>query len=205
MKSTSISGFILAFLLLSSAFASDNQTLITQNQKRNSFQNRTESDYELLAGIGIAYSMLDGLSFTAGKYLNEDTVLELEIFAGNDDEETNSPKSIFGLSVNAKKFVGNSFYIRPGLFYGNYKEENTRPEILEDERSSFRRSDLGVSFMIGNQWQWEAFSMGVDWFGVQYGALNLSKSGKADWGDFLIDQKHWVSFTLLRLNLGASF
>jgi hypothetical protein len=66
--------------------------------------------------------------------------------------------------AHLKFFIGNSFYVRGGL---DQREFNYRyNDSAAGNSSGFDSKSLAVSASIGNQWQWENFTMGCDWLGI---------------------------------------
>ncbi len=181
-----------------------------------SAKNRVGQQFELMLSLGVNYSDA-GAGLTGGYYFNPNSILELELFSSEDDSRddvnndykysnVNFRQTTDAVSANWKYFTGNSFYIRPGIFYVDYQYK-TEGYIFGN--SDISRKDLGVSFGIGNQWQWENFTIGCEWIGLQAGMLNLSRSGRDNTLFSDIDgrgtDRDWKSASLLKLNIGASF
>jgi hypothetical protein len=205
-----------------SILAQTEETSTSVQEKQNnqfsddSANNRVNKQFELMLSLGINFSDA-GAGVTAGYYLNPNSIIEAELFTSEDDskdEVNNSYKysnvnfrqTTDSFSANLKYFTANSFYIRPGLFYVDYQYKS-EGYLFGD--ADITRKDLGVSFAIGNQWQWENFTIGCEWIGIQAGVLNLSKSGRDNTLFSDIDGRSkdnsWASASLLKLNIGASF
>lgn len=167
-----------------------------------------------LTGIGPSYATNRGLS--AGYFLNRNMLLVVEAMGGSLDSADSfsflSSVEIKGRSAGAhfKHFVGNSFYYRIGLDWRQEKYNYT--DLLSPGTASFETSSLGITFNIGNQWQWKNFNLGCDWVGI---TTPISKSIKnevytgslssaiiQDDQEILTDD---ASLNLLRFYLGASF
>lgn len=91
-------------------------------------------------------------------------------------------------SVFAKLFKGDSFYITPEVFYINRTDFNKNDS---DEKVTH----LGIGIRLGNQFQLENISLGVDWVGI----------GK---GIFIFENDHSVppyTVTLLNTYVGFAF
>jgi hypothetical protein len=85
------------------------------------------------------------------------------------------------LSVDLKSFWGNSFYTRVGFSkrdydfsWDVYPTDDDGTISFETERLSAKTSSTGLELGLGNQWQWNSFSIGADWIGVY---IPLSSSG----------------------------
>lgn len=85
------------------------------------------------------------------------------------------------LSIDLKSFWGNSFYTRAGFSKRDYdfswdvyptdEEGNIG---FETETLTAKTSSMGLELGLGNQWQWNSFTIGADWVGVY---LPLTSSG----------------------------
>lgn len=152
-------------------------------------EERANKKYQLSMQGGHDYKVY-GASFMASKFLGSEELLGLKVGVANDGDDH---QTIFALHY--KRFVGNSFYFAPELYYLNYTETDHSPTLLDyaDERATA----LGLGIRIGNQWQWENFTLGCDWIGV---GSNLVHFRRTD--DFLSLP---FTFTLLNLQAGWSF
>ena len=65
-------------------------------------------------------------------------------------------------------------------------------------RTSF--ADTGLGLKIGNQWQWDSFTMGCDWVGVSKSLAMLEQNGDKD-----ADYPNATNVTLVNFYLGATF
>lgn len=174
-----------------------------------------------LVGVGPTYATSYGL--TAGYFLNRNMIFFAEIMTGNLDSDSFldsnytsfSTINIDGRSIGAhfKHFVGNSFYYRAGLDlrFIEYKFSHS-----SGDQASFKGTSLGLTFNIGNQWQWKNFTLGCDWIGLtvpmsdNYKDEQLTTGGSSfyDPQDFEDDKDTLLGDTtlnVLRFYLGASF
>lgn len=83
-----------------------------------------------------------------------------------------------GVELSFKQFFGNSFYLTSGLRHQNITVSDSNRSIFYEEdyyawEAKGNRSSALLA--IGNQWQWENFTMGVDWIGL---GLPLASSSK---------------------------
>lgn len=119
-------------------------------------------------------------------------------------------------------FFGNSFYLSTGVRHQNISvSDSDRSIFLEDDYYTWEAEGTRTSALlaIGNQWQWENYTMGVDWigFGLPF-ASNAKEKALTNGTDLssksanrnLIEQIKKENFkdtyaVLLRFYLGASF
>lgn len=103
------------------------------------------------------------------------------------------------LAVYAREFVGNSFYLEAGLAthqkhvrtldYTYDFRANGSLGVAYYEEQKYTRSDFGVLFGIGNQWQWENFTLGCEWVGayVPIGAAGFASKAQRHYDNGLIE------------------
>jgi hypothetical protein len=107
------------------------------------------------------------------------------------------------IEVALKHFTGNSFYIRPSLYLRS--QQFADDEEYDTASNSYLATDItdyqtiGIGFNIGNQWQWENFTLGCNWIGIRKDITTLNKDGPGT------DGYNEVSAELLNFYLGASF
>src|SRR5690606_28780744 len=83
------------------------------------------------------------------------------------------------IEARAKFFVGNSFYLTGGAgqrtftFTSELTPLDGGPEFSAEAKAT----TLGATFAIGNQWQWDYFTLGLDWIGY---FLPISQSGDSE-------------------------
>ncbi len=78
-----------------------------------------------------------------------------------------------------RKFFGNSFNVSGGLIYGAITdtklvgEESTGANECSYSgcQNNLEYSEIRSYFAIGNQWQWDYFTLGCDWFGIALSPL----------------------------------
>lgn len=136
------------------------QFVIAENPK-SSKEYREANKYEVSLAYGPDYKEITK-QLIFGYMLNEDNSLNLKL--GYTDNQ--SSKHWRHVQLNAtfqyKKFISNSFYYSPELVYLDYRA------IYSEENSSAsgdRFNGMGVGVRIGNQWHWDHFTLGCDWFG----------------------------------------
>jgi hypothetical protein len=174
-----------------------------------------------LLGMGAAPTGSTGVSI--GKFINRNQLILLDFMNGSGsgkffwvseyEVKTNSVGAYF------KHYTGNSFYYRAGLDYNRTEYKHTYRSTYNSDwnsNASFDGQSLNVGFAIGNQWQWENFTLGCDWVGVSVPvssqisneSLNSGSLSLFDRKDLEDDEDLYVRnghAQLLRFYLGASF
>ena len=162
--------------------------------------------------IGFAVSPVPSLGINAGYYLGRNSVLQLE----HSDGVMNYVFFDIGATtttLNYKHFFGNSFYLKAGAGYRKIEIKNARL-LFVDIKEVGSVENVVAEVAIGNQWQWETFTLGCDWVGLMTPISTISKKydkGSAKGQDAVDLDNSWnrmanvTSGELLRLYLGASF
>ena len=149
------------------------------------------------AGFGLRSQMREGkLGFSL--FLDPNTVLQFNLFSlrGDINEETDMEvdgdrvylmgvkTKLKGSAVSGlyKRFFGNSFYAGAGLDFskveGTYyisRDVLGTDDNLETDLGHYAKTSLDLR--IGNQWQWNNFTLGTDWVGLLL-PLNVEKEFK---------------------------
>lgn len=118
-------------------------------------------------GVGpISYSTQ---GFIAGYHVSPNQVLQVELTSGGDrwgDNTSRSDGKTMGFYY--KQFNGNSFYFKTGLEYSTLDRYYNYGWIsnVASDGYSYKGSKVSASISIGNQWQWENFTLGCDWIGI---------------------------------------
>ena len=176
--------------------------------------NRDGKQYTLNAAItGYSFGAASN-SIEAGYHLDADKVISLQYSdlkngTGDDKNSEDEVDRLWAkdgvgsaISVNFKNFVSNSFYIKPGVYYRDQTkvEETTSSfgELLSSKYSEFK--DMGVEFRIGNQWQFENFTLGADWVGITR-TLNIMEQK----GTYKYSAEDLSAANLLNFYLGYTF
>jgi hypothetical protein len=191
----------------------------TYAYERTSAFNREDKSMLVTAQLlGTSVSPVPMMGINAGIYLTGDLIAQLEyghgtLGLGFFDIRADT------LGANLKLFTGNSFYFKGGLIYRQVYVDNVSCILCEDKtpRDAGSASSLGIEGAIGNQWQWETFTLGVDWLGVvapvavlktenKYdSSSSKSESTKQEINEVWNDVAKAVNLSLLRFYLGASF
>jgi len=215
---------LLVFLSSALAWASSSNVQVMKAPQDivyegTSEHNRMDKQYSLnLVALGFGPSVATSSGVNAGLFLDRNNLLELEYVSGrpltidwgNSYDHLDSKTSSFG--VHLKHFAGNSFYVRGGLDYRMADYDYTYNYSSTDKgESKFNGDSIAATVIIGNQWQWQNFTLGCDWIGV---ALPITSQVKSESvvGDkpyyFEKDKDTLLKKTatvLLRLYAGASF
>ncbi|MNT16573.1 hypothetical protein D3C72_1516840 [compost metagenome] len=146
--------------------------------------------------------------------------MQVELSKGSSktgDKETDGINEREGTTVGAyvKKFVSNSFYAKGGAEYTKVKYDNDYLWNFSGNSDAygFEANVLSAGLVIGNQWQWENFTLGCDWIGL---TLPVSHEVTSEYSDSYALAKKYnkedqetllenASATVLRFYVGASF
>jgi hypothetical protein len=182
---------------------------------------RLNKKYSVVAQLfGMGPSLLAGSGIQASYMLDRNSAVFVEYLG---QEINNSPNNIDyttritgnSLGVHYKKFNGNSFYYHMGIDYRtvNFSHSYVDQTLNYDYSFSGNVTSLGIA--IGNQWQWESFTLGCDWIGLsrsigsnktsesihQVGTSSAAHDLKNDEDAYFAQ----ASVYLLRFYLGATF
>jgi hypothetical protein len=225
--------FLLACLvaMIASPALAAESSMSMEAPRSSSAENRLDKNVSLLVSpVGVGPATLAEQGGILGVFLTPKTILQLELSAGN----TSGNAFLFSgneykihsqtASLAVKRFMGNSFYFRLGADYRqlNYAEKYESSiswfgEERYKENFEFNADSWAGSLVIGNQWQFESFTIGCDWFGAALPFANTVKSEtySSNGGDAasvkksLEDEKKHrlndVAYMGLRFYLGASF
>lgn len=173
----------------------------------------------LALGVGPSRGTTSGI--IASFFIDHNSLIDLEFLNGKayDWDLTFSKYEIqtrsFGLHY--KRFFGNSFYVRGGLDYRTVDYNYTFNDIFNPntifERNSFKGTSLSATILIGNQWQWDYFTLGCDWIGFSqpfsHQVDSESATGSSPDPIYLKSEENYFlksSVTMaLRFYLGISF
>lgn len=164
-----------------------------------------------ILGLGPNAALTRGLYL--GKFLDRSSMIYLDVLGQNYQAYFSDTELDFGsIGLHYKKFHSNSFYYVLGGDYRSVKYEINDP--LPYSAGSFKSTSWVFSASIGNQWQWENFTLGCDWVGTsvvlshQYSEEDKDSLDIYDRTDFEND-KEWFTerntLHLLRFYLGYSF
>lgn len=108
--------------------------------------------------IGLTFFPVSGVR--GGYFVNPDLVVQGAYATG--EATLGSLKFTKTVAeVGAKQFFGNSFYVDGNLAYENFAIDTE----IGTASAKGSVTSTGLSAHIGNQWQWDGFTMGCDWLG----------------------------------------
>jgi len=157
-------------------------------------------------GVGPLKNYGNGLAF--GKFLSSDLILFIEGVNGGMNLFLDDGRGkVWSIGGHAKYFVGNSFYWRGGIdsVSTSYRCSN-RATWFSFCGDDFDAQSAVISISIGNQWQWENFTLGTDWIGFGT-SFPLSSAATGAEGGAVPDHygKVGSAGSLLRFYLGFAF
>lgn len=124
-------------------------------------------------------------------YLDSDRIIQLEVLNTKSNWQyygtwgSRTDISGLNLGIHFKQHTGNSFYFKGGADYSafdyNYKYVSYSGTAY-DEGYSFKGRKVSASVAIGNQWQWENFTLGCDWIGWSV-PITYSTSDEKSYGN----------------------
>ncbi|MFN7454198.1 MAG: hypothetical protein ACK5RO_06010 [Pseudobdellovibrionaceae bacterium] len=231
------SAALLSVLAFTSVSHSETENIVLTKRTKEIYENSSEANRMNKNGtilvnlVGVGPGGAGGTGLAGGLHLDRNKLLLAEIRGGkgaitrsysssNGFESTSgeSESTINQIGLHYKQFVGNSFYFRMG---GDYSQVDFKYDFdmagssSSDFKSKFEGEALHANFTIGNQWQWENFTLGCDWVGLASPVYSKVKSQSLtgnplaqDRQDFEDDKKMLLtggSAVLLRLYLGATF
>lgn len=213
---------VLSFTSLAwSAPRSKTRVKITQKDEGLSQKNREGKKFGVnVTPMGLTHNALSS-SIEGNYFFRKDTIFSLQYTdmqsgLGTIDEEKYSADELnvwkrngkgMSISGGVKQFFGNSFYAKGEVYYRNQDHINktgskikpgTINEWVVTYKETGRIEDIGFSFKVGNQWQWDNLTVGCDWFGLNRNFNTISKRGS-------LEEEDINTINLLNLYVGASF
>lgn len=222
-----------SFSIVSFAATEDDVVIVKRSAKEiyedSSEANRIGKKFDIhytLLGVSANYAPAQGIG--VGYYVERNKQILIELRKGKgtynryryesyngSSKEWSTDAQITQIGAHFKHYVGNSFYYRVGADYNtvDYKYDLSGSYFSDTKSSYFKGTAVVGSFVIGNQWQWENFTLGCDWIGLAspltYSITGVTKpSSESEKSDLENDQRMYVtesSGILLRFYLGASF
>lgn len=161
-----------------------NETIVIRKEPAVIYQN-TSSYYRINKKLNINAQLFgggpvktSGPGLSVGYFIDRNSLVLLELTNGQtsyflsnswaDNYEFNEKIKSTSLGVHFKKFTGNSFYWKIGLDYSRLTAENSYKKwsFTGTNYSTLEGNLLTASLSLGNQWQWENFTLGCDWIGI---------------------------------------
>lgn len=209
-------------LLSSLIFSFAAQAQYPSPRKRSS-ENRIDKDITInYMALGIGPSRSGSIGGNFGVFLTSDSQIDLEIVNGKELlENWFSWSSSYDIKTSSagihyKQFLGNTFYMRFGGDYRKVDYHYTNKDIFTGDlltENRFKGTSVAATVLIGNQWQWENFTMGCDWFGfafpISHSVESESATGSVPNVQNLEDNKDYLlknpTALAVRFYIGASF
>lgn len=134
----------------------------------SSRENRAGLKYQAALGLG-QLELASGYGLKLARFIDEKRLVGLDLKVGvQSEEDSERDQRETSIGVNYKHFLGNSFYLNPKIFYLNWS--NPREGFPESNLTT-----LGAGLVLGNQWQWERFTLGFDWLSLNKNLIFFRK------------------------------
>lgn len=181
----------------------------------SSEHHRVGKDYQIdwqILGLGPNPVFTRGLYL--GKFLSRNSLIYLDILGQHYETYFSDTEiDVSSVGLHYKKFHSNSFYYVLGGDFRTVKYE-VNDNFPYYSEGGFKSQSLVFSMSIGNQWQWENFTLGCDWVGTSIVLSHKYLEEDTDLLDVydksdLENDKEWLTengtLHLLRFYLGYSF
>jgi hypothetical protein len=165
--------------------------------------NREDKKFMAVMSWGSNYSTSSG-GLTLSYFLDSDSLINLSYFDLSDDNTvTDDYDDGTAIELSFKQFNGNSFYFQVYGYYRSIEEtDRTNSFLFSSPDGFYRLKDAGLGIKIGNQWQWDNFTIGCDWIGLGRRIAKFSEEGSTRVFSFTSERTH---VTALNLYLGFAF
>ncbi|MBY0412546.1 MAG: hypothetical protein K2Q18_00200, partial [Bdellovibrionales bacterium] len=173
----------------------------------SSAENRENLKYQITGSfLGHEYVAWSPLTISLGYFIDPDNILiaRYSNYNGSDSVwDNDNSESLRAVTLGVRHFFNNSFNIMPTVYYRRSTKEGDY-SIFSGTHGKLTYEDVGIGVRIGNEWQWQNFTLGCDWVGVGRTAIKINdqKTG-GSWDDFDSDREYTV--TLASFYLGFSF
>lgn len=165
-------------------------------QEGTSLKNRENRSWQLAIGPGIEFG-IPSLSLNIARFLSQNSVLNLRYSYRNNYNSDDGEKDLRAIKFGVKQFAGNSFYYQPNISYRNVTHVTT---------VDYNYKDINLGVRIGNEWQWENFSFGVDWLGFNQHIIKIDETIKPEGPvPSSIDIEKALTFDFLGIYFGYTF
>ena len=172
-------------------------------QNQSSLENRKDLKYQTTLSImGADYSgFRRNFTLAVGYFLNDKNLINLRYTfqnssgAQDNSSTTDYPETTRAIAVGDRYFFGNSFNTLASIFWKDHSKFD------RSNGRTYKFKDYGVGVRLGNEWQWNNFTMGCDWFGINHSLVKVSDTFPAT--SFGLDRE--LTFAFLNFYLGYSF
>lgn len=154
----------------------------TPTRKKTSAEVRKSQNVAVMFGHGFEYtdfttSIKVGL-IQDNRILTLKTAFSSHIIGGNSSFGIDETAAV---SVGAKFFVGNSFYLGTKIYYRHYSmDRSNEVDSWFNGTKKYTYDDIGAGFLLGNQWSFNKFTIGCDWFGINNTLITVKEEGRSD-------------------------
>jgi|GEM_PF-1911374 len=170
-----------------------------------------------LMPIGFSSYSINQAGVNVGFFISGQSQILLSVAGGNSDpcladsfSTCKAEDRSFGVAY--KQFFGNSFYMQAGVSQHATKYSKDYDDGLSPYEIGFEEDVTAADILIGNQWSWSSFTLGVDWFGVSapinYKIKNgyyTGAGGSDEYDEKVKDYEGRTNAYLTRLYVGFSF
>lgn len=175
----------------------------TDKQNQTSLENRKNLKYQMIvAFLGAEYSGFhNNVAIGAGYFVDSENLINLRYSFQNsgglttNDSTTDYPETLRAFTLSDRHFFGNSFNVMGSAYW----KQHTKFDRTNANTYLFK--DFGLGLRLGNEWQWQNFTMGCDWFGLNHSLIKVKNTFPNT--RFGIDQELTAAF--LNFYLGYSF
>jgi len=155
-----------------------------------SMANRDNKKYQVNATLfGNSFDSTS-TAFEIGKFRDANSIISLQYESispyhnysseegdmGEDDNLIEDEGKGYAVNFTIKKFTSNSFYYKAGIYYRKQTLFSRDFNSVTNSYDRYDFTDMGASFRIGNQWQWDEFTLGCDWIGFSKSIATLDET-----------------------------
>ena len=155
-------------------------------------------------GLFLYNSFGCGAGLQVGFYVSSNTLIEADLLvAAAILPDLPVSKST---SVGVRQFITGSLYLKGALRYRDLHFLNPILPYDSDFIDRPAQQDMGLEPAIGNRWQWDRFTLGLEWVSVYYPVV-LAKAERVYTtdGHRKLDTSTMADVRYIHLQLGASF
>lgn len=162
-------------------------------------ENRKNLKYQTtIAVLGSEYGSFNPITASLGYFIDHNSLISFR-YSNHNISDVAVVEKMRATTLGFRNFLGNSFNIMPTVYW--------RRTNIDDTQTANRRfiyEDFGIGVRLGNEWQWENFTMGCDWIGMNRALKVLNKDNRSK-TFFDSDDKESINMTFLSFYLGYSF
>ena len=222
MRSGFLAWLVVCLMPLVAFSASSEEPEIVKTPKRDSFVYEDSSEFYRMhqkyqityQAFGLTVSPVSAKGLNAGFFIDRNSLVQFEGSTGKTSWFFYDIEAAT-LGLHYKHFLGNSFYINAGADYRKVRISNPHFfDLFASNKDLGEAESIAASFAIGNQWQWQNFTLGCDWIGLMvpvvtlsthYDSTGLNATDKNDLDKAWDDVARAGSAMLLRFYFGFSF